>query len=96
MVAGGFDHTERNRKLPDFRKDNMQDEQVQNRLTSLKTEFEAGQVRLRELETELVRVRETMLRISGAIQVLEELADKSNPGTAAAETTTAATRGVGP
>lgn len=70
----------------------MQEKQVQDRLAALKTEFEAGQVRLRELEGELIRVRETMLRISGAIQVLEELAD-SNPGTAAAEATTAATQG---
>jgi predicted nuclease with TOPRIM domain len=57
----------------------MQDEQLQSRLASLKKEFEAGQIRLRELEAELTRVRETMLRISGAIQVLEELADKSDP-----------------
>ena len=57
----------------------MQDEQLQNRLASLKKEFEAGQLRLRELEAELSHIRETMLRISGAIQVLEELADKSDP-----------------
>jgi predicted nuclease with TOPRIM domain len=73
----------------------MRDEQVQSRLAALKKEFEAGQGRLRELEAELTHVRETMLRISGAIQVLEELADKSNPGPVAAETTTAATGGVG-
>ena len=57
----------------------MQDKQLQDRLASLKKEFEAGQIRLRELDEELTHVRETMLRISGAIQVLEELADKSNP-----------------
>jgi predicted nuclease with TOPRIM domain len=74
----------------------MQDEQLQDRLASLKKEFEAGQIRLRELDAELTHVRETMLRISGAIQVLEELADKSTPGPAAAETTTAATGRVGP
>jgi predicted nuclease with TOPRIM domain len=47
-------------------------EQLQMRLEELKKEFEAGQARLRELETEQAYIRETMLRISGAIQVLEE------------------------
>jgi predicted nuclease with TOPRIM domain len=47
-------------------------EQLQKRLEGLKKEFETGQARLRELETEQTYVRETLLRISGAIQVLEE------------------------
>jgi predicted nuclease with TOPRIM domain len=47
-------------------------EQLQNRLEALKKEFETGQGRLKELEAEQAYVRETMLRISGAIQVLEE------------------------
>ncbi|HXI24690.1 MAG TPA: hypothetical protein VNG71_12565 [Pyrinomonadaceae bacterium] len=47
-------------------------EQLQRRLEELKKEFETGQQRLRELETEQTYVRETLLRISGAIQVLEE------------------------
>lgn len=47
-------------------------EQLQARVEELKQEFEAGQARLRELETQAARLRETMLRISGAIQVLEE------------------------
>ena len=51
----------------------MQREQVLSRLAALRKEFEAGQGRLRELETEQSYIRETMLRISGAIQVLEEL-----------------------
>lgn len=47
-------------------------EQLQNRLEELRKEFETGQSRLKELEAEQAYVRETMLRISGAIQVLEE------------------------
>lgn len=48
-------------------------EQLQKRIDELKKEFQAGQARLRELETEQAYLRETMLRISGAIQVLEEM-----------------------
>ena len=69
----------------------MQNEQILNRLASLKKEFEAGQARLRELESEQAYVRETMLRISGAIQVLQELVDEAKAGPVAAETTLAAT-----
>jgi len=58
----------------------MQKEQVLSRLAQLRKEFEAGQGRLRELETEQSYVRETMLRISGAIQVLEELLGEAKPG----------------
>ncbi|PYS97695.1 MAG: hypothetical protein DMF65_11140 [Acidobacteria bacterium] len=47
-------------------------EQLQARLEELKREFETGQARLQELEAQEARLRETMLRISGAIQVLEE------------------------
>lgn len=50
-------------------------EQLQQRLESLQSEFEAGQKMLADLESQSVRARETLLRISGAIQVLgEELA----------------------
>ena len=52
-------------------------EQLQNRLEELKKEFETGQSRLKELEAEQAYVRETMLRISGAIQVLEEALGES-------------------
>ncbi len=48
-------------------------DQLQSRLESLKHEFETGQARMRELEMQQMNLRETLLRISGAIQVLEEL-----------------------
>lgn len=47
-------------------------EQIQARLEELKREFETGQARLRDLEAQESQLRQTMLRISGAIQVLEE------------------------
>jgi len=48
-------------------------DQVQVRLDALRKELEAGQQRMHDLERQLAQVRDTMLRISGAIQVLEEL-----------------------
>lgn len=48
-------------------------EQLQERLEALKQEFTTGQSRLQELEIQQAHLRETLLRISGAIQVLEEL-----------------------
>jgi predicted nuclease with TOPRIM domain len=48
-------------------------EQLQQRLETLKAEFESGQKVLAELEAKQTNVRETLLRISGAIQVLEEM-----------------------
>ena len=47
--------------------------QVQVRIESLRKELEVGQRRMHDLERELAQLRDTMLRISGAIQVLEEL-----------------------
>ncbi len=47
-------------------------EQLKKRLAELKAEFEAGQKRLAELEAQEANLRSTLLRISGAIQVLEE------------------------
>ena len=47
-------------------------EQLQQRLQQLKTEYESGQQVLAELETKQANVRETLLRIAGAIQVIEE------------------------
>ncbi|NEP50615.1 MAG: hypothetical protein F6K65_18125 [Moorea sp. SIO3C2] len=47
-------------------------EKLEQRLQSLKSEYEAGQKMLAELEVKQANLRETLLRISGAIQVLEE------------------------
>lgn len=47
-------------------------EQLGQRLTELKAEFESGQKMLAELDAKQANLRETLLRISGAILVLEE------------------------
>ncbi len=48
-------------------------DQLSERLTQLKSEFESGQKVLRDLEARQQDVRDTLLRIGGAIQVLEEM-----------------------
>ena len=55
--------------------------QLQQRLKELKAEFESGHQMLAELETKQVNVRESLLRISGAIQVLEEVLAKGDGST---------------
>ena len=46
--------------------------QLEQRLKTLRSEFESGQKMLMDLETREASLRETLLRISGAIQVIEE------------------------
>lgn len=46
--------------------------QLEQRLEELRAEFEKGQQALQELDERRASIRETLLRISGAIQVLEE------------------------
>ncbi len=53
--------------------------QLEQRLSELKAEFEAGQKMLAELEAKQVNIQQTLLRISGAIQVLEELLAQPTP-----------------
>jgi predicted nuclease with TOPRIM domain len=48
-------------------------EQLEQRLNELKTEFQAGQKMLAELEAKQANLQQALLRISGAMQVLEEL-----------------------
>jgi predicted nuclease with TOPRIM domain len=47
-------------------------QKLEDRLTELKAEFESGQRALAELEARQANMRDSLLRISGAIQVLEE------------------------
>ncbi len=51
-------------------------ENIEQRLCELKTEFESGQKILAELETKQVNVKQTVIRISGAILVLEEILEE--------------------
>ena len=53
-------------------------EQLEKRLTELKSEFEAGQKMMTELESKQSNLRDTLLRISGAIQILEEEINRVN------------------
>ena len=48
-------------------------EQIENRLNELRTEFEVGQKVMAELDIRQANLRSTLLRIGGAMQVLEEL-----------------------
>jgi hypothetical protein len=59
-------------------------EQLNERLDALRGEYTAGQQMLAELEARQAEVGQTLLRISGAIQVLEELLgtpDSNDDGT---------------
>jgi predicted nuclease with TOPRIM domain len=53
-------------------------EKLQQRLQSLKSEYEAGQKMMAELEAKQANLRDTLLRINGAIQVLEEALSEAN------------------
>lgn len=48
-------------------------EQIKQRIQELKTEYESGQKMLTDLESQQSNIKNTLLRIIGAIQVLEEL-----------------------
>lgn len=53
-------------------------EQLEQRLAELKAEFESGQKAIADLEAKQANLRDTLLRISGAIQILEEELGKLN------------------
>lgn len=53
-------------------------ERLRERLAQLKAEYESGQNMLAELEQKQQHLRDTLLRISGAILVLEEELDRGD------------------
>ncbi len=59
-------------------------EQLQARLDELKSQYQLGEGQLRELGRQEAALRETLLRITGAIQVLEELLSARRTRTATA------------
>lgn len=59
----------------------MNRETVEKRLQELRAEFDSGQAQMTALEARKAELENTLLRISGAIQVLEEvLADQAKEG----------------
>ena len=58
---------------------------ARTRLDDLRRELQLGQSELAAKERELMQLKETVLRISGAVQVLEELLSGDDDGRAAAE-----------
>lgn len=58
---------------------------LEQRLQTLQIEFETGQKMLAELEAKQADLRETLLRISGAIQVLQECLQEVDQPLAASE-----------
>ncbi|QDQ27999.1 hypothetical protein FNU76_17515 [Chitinimonas arctica] len=48
-------------------------ERLKERLENLRQEYQAGEAQLRALEQRSRELQQTMLRIGGAIQVLDEL-----------------------
>jgi hypothetical protein len=60
----------------------MVEETMQRRLEVLREEFEKGQRHLETLDRERQEVRDTLLRIGGAIQMLKELLAGEHDGAA--------------
>jgi peroxiredoxin len=60
-------------------KEQTMQKQMQIRLEALRKAFETGQAELEKVERQRTYLREMMLRISGAIQVLEELLAQGQP-----------------
>ena len=54
-------------------------DQMKARLEELQAEYQKGQEQLTALEQETTNVRNAMLRIGGAIQVLQELLQAEEP-----------------
>jgi hypothetical protein len=54
--------------------------QIEERLAELRQEYDAGRRMLADLEARQVELQQTLLRIGGAVQVLEELLGGRDPG----------------
>lgn len=48
-------------------------DQIEKRLSDLKSEYEQGEKMLSDLDARREQVCQTLLRISGAVQILEEM-----------------------
>ena len=64
---------------PDFRESShgLPRQLLETRLNTLKDEYEKGRAQLNKLQSQFGSLQETMLRISGAIMVLEEILSSS-------------------
>jgi hypothetical protein len=60
-------------------------ERLESRLAELREELEGGRRILADLELREAETRETLLRISGAVQVLEELVESGQTNGASPE-----------
>lgn len=58
--------------MPDTTRTPDVETRARQRLTELQSEYEKGQQTLRDLEQQAANLRATLLRISGALQVLQE------------------------
>jgi hypothetical protein len=67
-------------------------DQLTARLSELEQACEIGERRLLEIDAQRARLRETLLRVSGAIQVLHELLDANAPNCQASVTLASQTR----
>ena len=61
------------------KKDKDMENKIRSRITTLRQELQLGQVELEKVERQGIYLRETMLRISGAIQALEEMLSEEWP-----------------
>ena len=59
---------------------------IKERLNTLRNELEVGQKMMAELETKQTKLRDTLLRITGAIQVLEELLEEQDSASNVSDT----------
>jgi hypothetical protein len=60
---------------------------LETRLKELRTEYDTGQKQVQQLERQLLLLRETLLRIGGAILVLEEVLSTQSANQAGEDST---------